>query len=149
LQKSAEAQEQLVKLSIENNEFQKHLRKHEVYPELELINQHSYVVDNATQKFELTFKPKFYALVISGLKIITEESRVNFDKKNFNDHYLERVIAVNNHVIIAFEYIFETDLPGYSFEIHLYDVDRKNSYKQLVINYQGIWRARGSTEQFF
>src|SRR5690349_24097250 len=88
LEKSAKAQEELVQLTKDSNDFQRFVRRKEIFPEL-YVEHHTIGIDTFDQStfaktiLQLVFIPRPNPLYIESLNIISSSS-YDWDEESFN-----------------------------------------------------------------
>jgi hypothetical protein len=144
LKKSAEAQEELVRLTRVTNDFQRQIRKKDIFPEAALVNQTAHNLGEYRAFIELILQPKFYALKVTSAAMMAPSENIKMDLEDFTKDFHNRIINTNQTFSIKIIFKVNEDLNGTELMIDFEDVDLQNSYCQKIICDNGIFRALGS-----
>jgi hypothetical protein len=132
--KSAKAQDELVKLTRDNNEFQKHLRRHDILPQVEIVeylNSDGGVHDESNLRTRITLKPRFYAFRFIAAEIKNSRT-VTLESNMLNNHYSGRLISIDQEVILSLFHDSMQDLIDLTIDLTFMDIDNENKYLQCL-----------------
>lgn len=147
LARSAKSQEDLVRLTKEANDFQKHVRKRDTWPELEILKNVASTSrgTGASSRLstEIILAPKFTPLRVTNV-VVKNTTTAVIDQQLLESHFLNRIIEVGKQFVITLYHNRPHDIHNVVIEIHLTDIDETNNYEQRLISDDQLFRISES-----
>lgn len=127
IKKSAEAQNNLVKLTERNLDLQVKIRRNQITPELMVVTRE---FTNEEAEIKIKLKPKFHALKVTGLEVSGTDNLIP-DVHHLQNSIFHRILASEFNIIL--QRVRENDIiTNYILVFTLSDIDDETFYSQTI-----------------